>query len=174
MAGKCFPSQSNSVQLRKESVNRLHCWTLRGSSSLDSFCSECYTFFFSILAYWHRNGKASVKYLCLTFLRWVSSLDTRLPAAGMYVSGDLLILFFTLLLWIPLNCVADLQISLNDIHVLSWTFLSGLCDLKKCLMKLSSMPVLCIINTHVSPRGTISQLTYKTHLWEVPASLLTI
>ena len=135
MAGKCSPSQGDSLHLRKETVNRLCFWTLQGSSSLDSLCPEFYTFCFSFLSYCHRSGKASVKCLCLTFLRWVSSPGTPLPAAVQYISGVLLIFFFFLFLWLPLNCVADLQISFNDIHVLSWTFLSSLCDLKKCLMK---------------------------------------
>lgn len=109
MADKHFPSWSDSLHLRKETVKRLSCWTLWGSSSLDSLCPEFYNFCFSFLSYCHRNGKASVKCLCLTFLRWVSSPGTTLPAAVKYISGGLLILFF---LWLPLNCVADLQISL--------------------------------------------------------------
>lgn len=97
MADKRSPSQSDSSHLRKETVNTLCCWTLWGSSSLDCLCPELYTFCFSFLPYCHRNGKASVKCLGLTFPGWVSSPGTPLPPAVKHVSGGLLIslLFFS-------------------------------------------------------------------------------
>lgn len=80
MAGKHSPSWSDSLHLWKQTVNRLPCWTLQGSSSLGFLCPEFCTFLPPFLPYlpsfspssllsFHRNGKASTKCLCLTFLR---------------------------------------------------------------------------------------------------------
>lgn len=73
MVEKHSPSQRDSAYLRKETVSSLCFWTLLDSSTLDPLCPKIYTFCFSFLSHCCRNEKASVKCLCLTFLRWVYS-----------------------------------------------------------------------------------------------------